>query len=461
VRRLTALVAFSLLASACSSGARDVATEGSAVTATGGESTSPTSDAPTLPVDVQLAIDWFIEVLNGVDLTESEYEGRFTSVFKSQVGFEAFLEVLDGLRRRSPYMLVERGGSGAVGYAIVESETGEQYRVSGQLDGDGRFDGLLVSRESFAEMANPPASVGEAFDLLGQISPFAGIAAQISDGECSTIASIAADEAAPIGSVFKLYVLGTLARQIEEGEAAWDDELVITDDVKSIPTGTLQDRPAGSTVTVEEAAELMISISDNTAADLLIRYLGRETVESSLADLGMSDPSLNVPFLTTLEFAVLKLTVDDAIREAYIAGDGQARRDILAGISEVFVEEVPVVEFTRPVNPDGIEWFASPADLCRLAIELWNLSERPGLEPIDTILSLNPGVPDDDGRWSQIWFKGGSEPGLLAIWFAVESADGSRYVLAGSNVDPQSNIDSDRAVLVWSAGRDVLAQNAG
>ena len=414
-----------------------------------------------MPVDVQVAIDWFIEVLNGVGLEETEYEDRFTSVFKSQLGFEAFLEVLDGLRRRSPYTVVERSGSGAVGNAIVESEDGSRFRVSGQLDGDGRFEGLLVSRETFPEMANPPASIGEAFQLLGQISRFGGIAADITEGECAVIASIAADQTVPIGSAFKLYVLGTLARQVDTGEAAWDDELVITDEIKSVPTGTLQDRPAGSTVTVREAAELMISISDNTAADLLIRYLGRGTVESSLSELGMSDPSINTPFLTTLEFAVLKLTVEEATREAFIAGDEDERRAILVGISDVGVDEVPVLDFTQPVNPDRLEWFATPADLCRLGIELWDLSQRRGLEPIGDILSLNPGVPDDDGRWSRIWFKGGSEPGLLAIWWMVEGEDGRRFVLTGSNVNPEAIIDADRAVLVWSAGRDVLVQNAG
>ncbi|HEY5683911.1 MAG TPA: serine hydrolase [Acidimicrobiia bacterium] len=458
MRRSSALAAIALAFAACG---QDAAVPPSpSETTTAATSTAATtevgpSDQPAS--GVQDAIDWFVALLNEGEISESRYASRFAPVFRDQVPHEGFVRVVSDLRRSGPFVLVDRGPDGAVGFAIIENETGARFRVSGALDDDGRFEGLLVQPEEFPEMANPPASVEAAFDLLDLVGVFGGMAAEITDGSCSPIASVRADEPIPLGSVFKLYVLGALALQVDAGAVSWDDELVITDEAKSIPTGVLQDRDSGSTVSVRRAAELMISISDNTAADLIARRLGRTLIEESLADLGVSDPSRNTPFLTTLEFAVLKLFVDDAARLAFIEGDVDTRREMLVRLGDVRVGQLDVGGFVDPVEPHAIEWFATPNELCSLAVALTDLSRRPGLEPIDAILGVNPGIPDDDGRWSSIWFKGGSEPGLLAVWWTVEASDGRRFVLTGSNVDPLAPISGDDAILVWSAARDVLA----
>ncbi len=105
-------------------------------------------------------------------------------------------------------------------------------------------------------------------------------------------------------------MLGAIVDAISAGEVSWDDELLIADDLRSLPSGELQDRPAGSTTTVEEAATLMISISDNTAADLLIDLVGVDAVEQNMATMGASPESIDrtLPFLTTRQLFTLKWT---------------------------------------------------------------------------------------------------------------------------------------------------------
>src|SRR5690606_27330832 len=93
-------------------------------------------------------------------------------------------------------------------------------------------------------------------------------------------------DAAPTASVFKMYVLYAVAQAIEAGTLTWSEQLEITDDVRSLPSGELQNEPAGTLVTVREAAEKMIAISDNTATDMLIKRLGREQVEAAVAAAG-------------------------------------------------------------------------------------------------------------------------------------------------------------------------------
>ena len=200
----------------------------------------------------------------------------------------------------------------------------------------------------------------------------------------------------------------------------------------------------------------MIAVSDNTAADLIIQHLGRSVVETHLTALGMQDPSITLPFLTTREFGLLKAAVDDEVQASYIAGSETDRRAILESIAAADAADVSVDGFVSPVAVDEIEWFATPNDLCRLGVELRGLAERPGLEPMSEMLSLAPGIPDPEGRWDSIWFKGGSEPGLLAAWWSVRDAAGREFLLAGSHVNPSGAVDSDAALLVWGATRALL-----
>lgn len=302
-------------------------------------------------------------------------------------------------------------------------------------------------------LENPPETVDEGFQRLGEMGTLRALTAEVVDGSCAPISAHDEDEPAPIGSIFKLYVLAALGDAVEEGEVSWRDEIVIRDELKSVPSGTLQDREAGEVVTVHEAARLMISISDNTAADHLIDLLGRRAVEATMDAYGHTSPELNTPFMDTREFTALKVGPASGLRIQWIEGDEEARRSILRQISGITTGDLPVQDWTTPIDPHTVEWFASPQDLCTLAAGLLDLAGS--VPEIGEILAANPGVPAGPGTWESIWFKGGSEPGLAAAWF-VTRADGRTFVTAGSVVDPETVIDTDEAVLLLAAIRDLL-----
>jgi hypothetical protein len=216
----------------------------------------------------------------------------------------------------------------------------------------------------------------------------------------------------------------------------------------------LQDRAAGETVTVEEAAELMISISDNTATDHLMDLLGRETVEAALAEYGNTTPELNTPLLNTRELTALKVGPASGLSVQWLDGDVAARRSILAQISDITPGDLPLQDWTDPIQPDQLEWFATPEDLCTLAVRLGELSRS--VPEIGDILSANPGVPANVGTWDTIWFKGGSEPGLLAAWFVTRS-EGGTYLTTGSVVNSDESVDIEEATLLFASARDLLA----
>ena len=55
----------------------------------------------------------------------------------------------------------------------------------------------------------------------------------------------------------------------------WNQDLTVTAQLKSLPSGQLQDDPDGTQISVLDTAAKMISISDNTAANMLINLAGR------------------------------------------------------------------------------------------------------------------------------------------------------------------------------------------
>jgi beta-lactamase class A len=94
--------------------------------------------------------------------------------------------------------------------------------------------------------------------------------------QCKTIyGSNNKNDFVPLGSTFKLYVLAALVEVIIAGNLVWKEELAIWEELKSPPSGTMQNKAAGTHYfTILQFAQLMIQISDNMATDHLINLLG-------------------------------------------------------------------------------------------------------------------------------------------------------------------------------------------
>jgi len=61
---------------------------------------------------------------------------------------------------------------------------------------------------------------------------------------------------------------------------------------------------------------------------------------------------------------------------------------------------------------------------------LTTLASEPGLSPISTILSTNNGgIKLKPSTWPRIWFKGGSEPGVLTLGYLARDNSGKTYVV--------------------------------
>jgi len=265
----------------------------------------------------------------------------------------------------------------------------------------------------------------EALTALGERVVY--LAATVDDGRCEPIAAQDADQRGPLGSTFKLYVLGAAIDAVDRGDLTWEDELEITEELKSLPSGRLQFEEAGTTVTVAEAAELMIAISDNTATDLLIDVLGREAIEDAQAAYGHDDPSVNQPFLTTREMFQLAAAADDTV--AYIEADEDGRRAILSELGDRPLPAIEQLALEASV-PQPIEWFASPAEVCELLVRLDEATEQDGMRPARDAFGAEPPPPGVE----LIGAKAGSQPGVQSrAWLLEDQGRRLAFVLSADH----------------------------
>ena len=238
----------------------------------------------------------------------------------------------------------------------------------------------------------------------------------------------------PIGSTFKLYVLGALAEQIRIGKRRWDDVIVLDTSARSLPSGILQTWPHGSPLTLHTLATLMISQSDNTATDLLMHELHQDSIERMQSRMGHSNASLNVPFLTTRDVFLLKFTNDGLAAREYAGLRPTDRRKYLDRIQE----QTPLarVRFVdTAVVPDRVEWFARTTD-CIRAMD-WLRDGRLPPAVLD-ILSVNEGVEINSKQWPYAGYKGGSEPGVINMTYLLRHSSGDWYALSASWMNPDN-----------------------
>lgn len=258
--------------------------------------------------------------------------------------------------------------------------------------------------------------------------------------------AINSDRQMAVGSTFKLYILAALARSIANGERKWSD--VVTLDRKSLPSGQLQNWPEGAPVTLHTLASMMISISDNTATDILLHKVGVAAVEAELINSGHSDPDRTLPFLSTLQMFGLKGS-EYNLRKYEAASEFYQRR-----ILEDFEDDIggnpnliTPPRFSEPTAIDTVEWFASGEDIRKLMRRIADLQDPTARQ----IMAINPSLSKARlDEWLYAGFKGGSEPGVLNLTWLLQDKAGRWHVLAMSWNNPEA--------VVTASDLELLAQ---
>jgi beta-lactamase class A len=336
-------------------------------------------------------------------------------VLLQQVPFPQLKAIIEEIRATvGPAVTVE--AKGGPEYVVVTAT--HDLPVTLMLDQESRISGILFK---------PPVArnltLADAIKALGPDAAYL----VLKNGE--PLFQQRADMALAVGSAFKLGVLAAIKDRIEAGALSWDSVVTLTAAHKSLPTGLIQDWPDGSPLTIHSLAALMISLSDNTATDVLLETAGREAVA---AKLGIAST------LSTREFFVLK--TDEALRARYLAGDATV-------LAEVAKSSLPTIVGSPPLHQQGLEWYVPAERLCALMDDVGGLD----------VMQINPGVTDRKD-WQSVAFKGGSETGVLNLTTAVVSKGGDRYCVSATwNED--APINQAATMGAYAGLMKALAQN--
>ncbi|WP_249369713.1 serine hydrolase [Acaryochloris marina] len=321
----------------------------------------------------------------------------FTPTFLSQVAAPQVQTIINNMKQQlGPYQGVREDGTG---FVVVFEKGIVPTRLV--LNQQGLISGLLFQApRAHPKPSQDPTSAFKA--LPGKVSLLV-----LENGTPKL--SHNPDQPLAVGSTFKLAVLNVLKTQIAAKQTSWDAVVKLQPQLKSLPSGFLHTWPDNAALTVYSLAALMISQSDNTATDHLIKLVGKPALEKL--------SPRNTPFLMTREAFVLKNPSNVSLRDRYLATDTKQRQALLTDSAPL----PSVSDLTSGVLSPEIEWFYTTTELCQLMASVADLP----------VTQINPGLarPQD---WQTLSFKGGSEPGVLNFTTQMQSKDGKTYCVSAT-----------------------------
>ncbi|AJP74222.1 serine hydrolase [Sphingomonas hengshuiensis] len=399
-------------------------------------SPAPVTAAP----EFRARVDALADILSG----KGDYDAYFSDEFRAQIPKAKFDEVNAQLTSANgPFSDLQRLDAKTPWSGVITVEYRDalvDMAIAADPAGEHKVIGLRVLGATAREASLD--AVGATLRGLRGSSGY--VLAKLGGPAPQVLMQHNADTPFAIGSEFKLVILAELIRATNAGERKWDD--IVTLDGKELPGGGYHGKPAGTQVSLRELATQMISISDNSATDILLKTLGRAKVEAMMPVIGIKDPARNRPFMGTAEVFKLKGIAD--LRRRYLAQGEAGRRAMLDG--EVATTPLSAIDHAlfrskQPLSPDTLEWFESPNDLVRVMDWIRRNTEGPKGADARAILSKNPGVPAlVASKWQFVGYKGGSEPGVMAMTLLLQGKNGDWYVWSASWNDPTQPVENGR-----------------
>jgi beta-lactamase class A len=372
---------------------------------------------------------WLLELING-DLDATDAAEHFVIAFLDKHP-SGLAQLIAGWRSQGPYTLDAYVPVAHRAWLELRDRDGRPMTLNCVLDSSGL---LRLANLAPAPVVPPVTSWSDldaALDLPGVRHSLLAASVDQPSGELRPLYERNADRPMALASVFKYVVLHTVIRAVRDGTVCWQQLLTLTPEVRSLPTGDLQDEPDGTTITVSAAAYKMIAISDNTATDLLIGLVGRAAVEQAAAEFFEHQPR---PFLTTRELFELGWGAS-GLRTRWRAAAEAGRYALLDQLAGTPLT-ARIQDMTGVVHLDGLDWYASAREVAHLLAGLWRDAQQD--EAVRQLLVANTGIPIDESQWASVVFKAGVNPGVLAFCWLAEDHDGNcrLLIMQQSAADP-------------------------
>jgi len=100
------------------------------------------------------------------------------------------------------------------------------------------------------------------------------------------------DERVRTASTIKIAIMIEAWGRVAEGKAKWTDELVLTKASRYSGSGILPEMSDGLRLSLQDCVRLMMLLSDNTATNMVLDYLGTDSVNDRMNSLGFKSTRL-------------------------------------------------------------------------------------------------------------------------------------------------------------------------
>ena len=121
-------------------------------------------------------------------------------------------------------------------------------------------------------------------------------------------------------STFKVPILAELYRQVDAGTLDLSHRVELTDTLRVPGSGVLRELGSGLAPTLHDLAMLMIIVSDNLATDILYHTVGKDNLDRTMADLGLTRTRLPMSCRDLL-FSLAGLTVSESLDDFWEVSD--------------------------------------------------------------------------------------------------------------------------------------------
>ena len=129
-----------------------------------------------------------------------------------------------------------------------------------------------------------------------------------------------ADETFFTASTFKVPILAEVYRQVDAGTLDLSQRVELTDALRVPGSGVLRELDNGVAPTLHDLAMLMIIVSDNLATDILYHTAGRDNINRTMADLGLTRTKLPMSCRDLL-FSLAGLAVSESLDDFWEVSD--------------------------------------------------------------------------------------------------------------------------------------------
>ena len=155
-------------------------------------------------------------------------------------------------------------------------------------------------------------------DAVSQVPGVVGVAAR--HLETGQTIEHNADTVFFTASTFKVPILAELYRQVDAGTLDLSQRVDLTDTLRVPGSGVLRELGNGLAPTLHDLAMLMIIVSDNLATDILYHTVGKDNLNRTMTDLGLTRTKLPMSCRDLL-FSLAGLTVSDKLDDFWEVSD--------------------------------------------------------------------------------------------------------------------------------------------